>query len=277
MDTRIRPLPIEAQARHGLSKPLIDGHDAHRDDGAAGHLNAARAPLGALHALCVTSLGGDGTTMEPAWAMALEANFGSVGHWREAFVAMGKTLRGTSGWLLLAFRPHEGTLVNQWVGDPAQVPAAGVPVLVLDMHDHDRHVGDGVAAHARVDAFMARIDWAGVYARYQAAVHAASEPFAVAPEQVRGRMLFDVRRAGVYAQASQHVEGARWRDPARVAQWAGELPAGREVVVYCVHGHEVGRATALRLRAAGVDARFLRGGIDAWAAAGRPLADKPAP
>jgi superoxide dismutase, Fe-Mn family len=36
------------------------------------------------------------------------------------------------------------------------------------------------------------------------------------------------------------------------------------------------RATAMRLRAAGVDARFLRGGIDAWKSAGRPLAAKKA-
>jgi Fe-Mn family superoxide dismutase len=52
------------------------------------------------------------------------------------------------------------------------------------------------------------------------------------------------------------------------------LPQGKPVIVYCVYGHEVGRATAMRLRAAGVDARFLQGGIDAWKAAGRPLASK---
>jgi Fe-Mn family superoxide dismutase len=46
------------------------------------------------------------------------------------------------------------------------------------------------------------------------------------------------------------------------------------VVVYCVYGHEVGRATAMRLRARGLDARFLRGGIDGWKTAGRPLAPK---
>jgi Fe-Mn family superoxide dismutase len=42
------------------------------------------------------------------------------------------------------------------------------------------------------------------------------------------------------------------------------------VVVYCVYGHEVGRATAMRLRAAGVNARYLRGGIDGWVSAARP-------
>ncbi len=35
-------------------------------------------------------------------------------------------------------------------------------------------------------------------------------------------------------------------------------------------------ATALRLRAAGLNARFLHGGIDAWQAAGRPLVANPA-
>jgi len=32
----------------------------------------------------------------------------------------------------------------------------------------------------------------------------------------------------------------------------------------------------MRLRAAGVRARYLAGGIDAWKAAGRPLVAKPA-
>jgi Fe-Mn family superoxide dismutase len=40
------------------------------------------------------------------------------------------------------------------------------------------------------------------------------------------------------------------------------VPTDRKVIVYCVYGHEVGRAAALRLRARGVDAHFLRGGID---------------
>jgi Fe-Mn family superoxide dismutase len=52
------------------------------------------------------------------------------------------------------------------------------------------------------------------------------------------------------------------------------LPSDREIVVSCVYGHEVGRTTALRLRAAGLNARFLRGGIDGWQAAGLPLVPK---
>jgi Fe-Mn family superoxide dismutase len=53
-----------------------------------------------------------------------------------------------------------------------------------------------------------------------------------------------------------------------------ELPADREVIVHCVCGHEVGRATAMRLRAAGLNARYLRGGIVVWRAAGQTLNPK---
>ena len=58
---------------------------------------------------------------------------------------------------------------------------------------------------------------------------------------------------------------------ARVGLGLIGLQAGADVVVYCVYGHEVGRATALRLRSAGLNARYLRGGIDGWQAAGRPV------
>jgi Fe-Mn family superoxide dismutase len=65
------------------------------------------------------------------------------------------------------------------------------------------------------------------------------------------------------------IPWASWRDPAAVDAWARDVPRDKEIVVYCVSSHEVGRATALRLRAQGLEARFLRGGIDGWQAAGR--------
>jgi Fe-Mn family superoxide dismutase len=113
------------------------------------------------------------------------------------------------------------------------------------------------------------------YARYQRAVHAASDPFGASPDEIGDALVFDVRRAGVYEQARTMIPGARWCDPASVAAWSAELPADRELIVYCVYGHEIGRATAMQLRAAGLNARHLRGGIDGWKAAGRPLVDKP--
>lgn len=201
-------------------------------------------------------------TLAPAMILALEASFGSVERWREEFVAMGRALGGGPGWVLLTFQPREGTLVNQWAGEHTQPLAGGVPILILDF---------GATAAGDADVFMDHIDWAQVYERYQQAVHAASEPFGAAADDAQGAVLLDVRRLGVYTQAGTMIPGARWCDPARVADWCKELPDDRELIVYCVYGHEVGRSTALRLRAAGLKARFLRGGIDGWQAAGRRL------
>jgi rhodanese-related sulfurtransferase len=147
--------------------------------------------------------------------------------------------------------------------------------FALDMYEHAYHMDYGAAAGAYVDAFMGNIDWAAVYGRYQQAVHAASEPYGAGHDEIGDGLVLDVRRAGVFEKAQAMLPGARWCDPAGVAAWSGELPTGREVLVYCVYGHEVGRATAMRLRAAGLNARYLRGGIDGWQAAGRPLVNKP--
>jgi Fe-Mn family superoxide dismutase len=193
-------------------------------------------------------------------ALALQANFGSVERWRAEFVALG----GDSGRVLLAFQPREGTLVNRRGADQAHALAAGISILVLDMH----------AVGQPVDALIDDIDWSTVYERYQRAVHGASAELAASQDDLANAVVLDVRRAGVFEQASDVIPGSRWRDPMKVEQWASSLPREQDIVVYCVYGHEVGRATAMRLRAAGLKARFLEGGIDGWKAAGHPLEAK---
>ena len=301
MTARLQDLPFDPAALKRLSPALISSHHQNNYGGAVKRLNAIRQDLAAmpfataagfqlnglkreeliatnsmlLHELYFASLGGDGVTMEPAAKLMLEASFGSVERWREEFIAMGKALGGGSGWVLLVFQPREGTLVNQWAADHTHVLAGGVPILALDMYEHAYHMDFGAAAGAYVDAFMDNIDWAAVYGRYQQAVHAASEPFGANQDEVGDALVFDVRRAGVFEKARTMIPGSRWCDPTQVPTWAAELPRDRELLVYCVYGHEVGRATALRLQAAGLIARYLIGGIDAWQAAGRPLVGKP--
>ncbi|MEO5688483.1 MAG: Fe-Mn family superoxide dismutase [Burkholderiaceae bacterium] len=300
MDARIQELPFDPVALRGLSEKLLLSHYQNNYGGAVKRLNAIRSQLVELpfssapgyqinglkreeliatnsmllHELYFGCLGGNGKTMAPAMALALDANFGSVTRWREEFMAMGKAQGGGSGWVLLAFQPRDGTLVNQWAADHTHAIAGGIPILALDMYEHAYHMDFGAAAGAYVDTFMDNLDWTPVYERYQLAVHGASEPFGAAQDDVAGAVLMDVRRAGMFEQADALLPGARWGDPAKVGTWASDLPTDREVVVYCVYGHEVGRATAMRLRAAGLNARFLRGGIDAWAAAGRELQSK---
>ena len=300
MTVRPQDLPFDPAALNGLSPALLNSHHRNNYGGAVQRLNAIRAELATttfasapgfqlnglkreeliatnsmlLHELYFDSLGGDGQTMEPAMKLALDANFGSVLRWRDEFTALGKALGGGSGWVLLVFQPREGTLVNQWAADHTHAVAGGVPILALDMYEHAYHLDFGAAASAYVDAFMRNIAWGSVYSRYQRAVHAASEGFGAGQDEIAGAVLLDVRRAGVFDKAGALIPGARWRDPAAVAAWAGELPADREIVVYCVYGPEVGRATALRLRAVGLNARYLRGGIAAWQAAGQSTQDK---
>ena len=297
MDVRIQELPFDAAALQGLSERLLRSHHQNNYGGAVKRLNAIRAQLRAcaagtrpgfelnglkreeliatnsmlLHELYFGSLAAAPQPMAPAMELALGASFGSVDGWREEFVAMGKALAGGSGWVLLTFLPREGRLVNQWATDHPHAVAGGIPLLALDLYEHAYHLDFGAAAGAYVDAFMPHIDWARVYERYQQAVTAASAGFGATADDAAAARLLDVRRAGVFAQADTMAAGAEWRDPAQVDRWAEQLPAGAPVVVYCVYGHEVGRATAMRLRAAGLDARFLVGGFEAWRSDGRPV------
>ena len=135
-------------------------------------------------------------------------------------------------------------------------------------------VPDLAAQHA-AQAFLAGID-AGLSAgpAVLQTVNRASEAWGAGPDDAAGALLLDVRRRAVFDAAGELIPGAQWRNPVAVADWASALPPQRSVLVYCVHGHEVSRSVALLLRAAGVQASFLRGGIAGWFAAGRPLAAK---
>jgi superoxide dismutase, Fe-Mn family len=94
------------------------------------------------------------------------------------------------------------------------------------------------------------------------------------PGRLPHARVIDVRRAAAFEQATTMLPNATWRDPERVNEWAGEFGSGQEVIVYCVHGHEVSQNTALALQARGVNARFLAGGIDEWQKAGNAVVPK---
>jgi rhodanese-related sulfurtransferase len=78
--------------------------------------------------------------------------------------------------------------------------------------------------------------------------------------------VFDVRRDPAYDADPQVIAGAQRARVETIVALAGALPPQRPVIVYCVHGHEVSQQAASALRAAGVDAHFLEGGIEAWRA-----------
>jgi rhodanese-related sulfurtransferase len=86
----------------------------------------------------------------------------------------------------------------------------------------------------------------------------------------RPPLVIDVRRNEHFFDSPSLIKGALRRDPDRVSDWRKTLPAAAQVVVYCVHGHEVSQGVAKIL-----GARYLEGGIEAWRAIGGELFNKP--
>lgn len=306
MKTEVQPLAFEPEHLRGLSARLLQSHHQNNYGGAVRRLNAIRAQLAALdwgkapvflvnglkreelvaansmvlHELYFASLGGDGALKaagKPAGlGVGLRRDFGSVERWHVEFAALAAALGGGSGWALLSWSAREQRLVNHWASDHTQLLAGATPIMALDMYEHAYHIDFGADAKAYVAAFMQNVDWDGVALRYAAAVEASTGALAATAEDLQRTVSLrrvDVRRKGAYDAAPDKIEGAAWRDPERVDEWAREY-AGAEVVVYCVYGHEVGQSTAARLRDAGVGARFLAGGIEDWKKAGRPVQSK---
>jgi rhodanese-related sulfurtransferase len=83
--------------------------------------------------------------------------------------------------------------------------------------------------------------------------------------------LLDVRRAEKRAADGDEIAGGQWRDPARWLDWKNEIPSNQPAVVYCAFGHEISQGLVAALRALGVDARHLDGGIAAWRDAAQPV------
>jgi len=86
----------------------------------------------------------------------------------------------------------------------------------------------------------------------------------------RAPLIVDVRKPGAFASDPRMIVGAIRRAHDAVESWSPDLSAGQPIVAYCVHGHEVSQGVVRNLRARGIDARFLAGGIAAWQAARAP-------
>ena len=262
---------------------------------APGHLVAAlkREELAAinstlLHELYFASLGGDGTRPPSLIRDAIAQDFGSFDRWRDQFLAMGYALGGGSGWVLLTYVPRDGRLMNQYASEHTQSIAGGVPILALDMYEHAYHMDFGANARAYAETFMRNVDWPGVQGRYEDAIKVAAprplvqEEFRDVPgmgvEEVRamlveGRPLqvIDTRPKHFVSRQQDIADGVTWRDPERVGEWMGELSRETPVVVYCAYGFHVGCRTAIALREAGFDARYMTVGHSGWKAVGAPV------
>jgi rhodanese-related sulfurtransferase len=101
-------------------------------------------------------------------------------------------------------------------------------------------------------------------------------PRTIAPAKLDpdATLVFDVRREADFAASSEIIPGAMWKNPDKIDAWIGAVPLTLDVVIYCVRGGSVSNSVVDRLQAAGVKARYIEGGIEAWKAAGGKLVRK---
>ncbi len=239
-----------------------------------------------LHELYFASLGGEGRPTK-TMAEALTRDFGSVQNWRTQFSAMGYALGGGSGWVLLSWVPRNGRLINQYASDHSQSIAGAIPILALDMYEHAYHIDFGANVRGYVDTFLRNVDWQAVEGRFEDATKALPPRPLVQPEfgdvpgvgveEVRALLaegkvqLVDTRPKHFVSRDKDIAEGVEWRDPERVQQWMGDLSKEKPVVVYCAYGFHVGCRTAIVLREAGFDAKYMNVGHSGWRAVGAPV------
>ena len=179
-----QPLPFDPKAVPGLSEKLLVSHHDNNYVGAVkrlgaireafGKLDPASAPVFQINGLKREELiawnsmilhevyfGGLTAAMAPSGplAQAVERDFGSHDRWAAEFSGMGKALGGGSGWVILAYSPHDRRLVNTWASDHTQTLAGGTPILVLDMYEHAYQMDYGAKAGDYVNAFMKVVSW----------------------------------------------------------------------------------------------------------------------
>ena len=191
-----KPLKFNPARLDGLSERLITSHWENNYGGSVKALNMIETRLQAaltdkdlpavvygdlkreelhrtgsvvLHEIYFGGLGGNGKVGGEIQS-ALAKAFGSYDAWEAEFRHTGMALAGGSGWAMLALNGHTGQLHNYWMWDHMHAPAAGIPLLALDMYEHSYHMDYGAAAARYIDAFMKNVDWEEVDRRYRRAV-----------------------------------------------------------------------------------------------------------
>jgi superoxide dismutase, Fe-Mn family len=195
-----KPLRFDPAKLDGLSERLIRSHWENNYQGSVRALNMIEGRLAAamsdkdyppvaygglkreelhrtgsvvLHELYFDTLGGDGKAAGGI-RQALAASYGSFEAWEAEFRRTAMSLAGGSGWCILAWNHQTASLHNYWCWDHTNGPAAGMPLVVLDMYEHAFHMDYGAAAAKYVDAFLRNLDWEVIDRRHSRASSGAA-------------------------------------------------------------------------------------------------------
>jgi superoxide dismutase, Fe-Mn family len=192
-DHQPKPLGFDPAKLRGLSEKLLRSHHENNYTGAVKRLNLIQQQLGRLpkdaapyqtgslkreeliatnsmllHEIYFGNLGGDGKPGGTVVEM-IKAQYGSLETWEQEFRQTGLSLGGGSGWVVLAFDPHEKAAHTYWLADHTHSLAWGTPLLVMDMYEHAYAMDYGANARGYVDAFFQNVQWDDVNRRAEQA------------------------------------------------------------------------------------------------------------
>jgi superoxide dismutase, Fe-Mn family len=119
-----------------------------------------------LHELYFDGIGEMAVQPSGLLAQAISRDFTSFDRWKAEFIATGRSLADSGGWVILAHSPRDKRLYNHRAATTSESPAASVPLLAMDMH---RYAYDGDTS-AHVDAFVLAIKWTNAERLYREAM-----------------------------------------------------------------------------------------------------------
>jgi rhodanese-related sulfurtransferase len=86
--------------------------------------------------------------------------------------------------------------------------------------------------------------------------------------------ILDIRRDDDYQATVDTVAGSKWKDPTKIDEWIASVPSDGPVIIYCVRGGGVSNSVLDRLHAEGINARYIKGGIEGLKDAGGMIEKK---
>jgi len=89
-------------------------------------------------------------------------------------------------------------------------------------------------------------------------------------------LIYDVRSHGYYDRKAERIQGSTRLEPNALHQFANDMPAGKQVYLYCTCVREATSARVARiLLDKGIHCAVIHGGLRAWKKAGLPVETVP--
>ena len=194
-EVKPRPLPFDPKKLNGISEKMIKSHWENNYMASVKALNSVKKKLTEVaaskdtppflynglkrehlmrtgsvvyHDMYFGNLGGSG---KPGSGIqkSLGNEFGNFENWESDFRKVGLGLGGGSGWVVLGFNTHLGTIENFWSPDHMHAPISTIPLLVMDMYEHSYQMDYGAQAAKYIDSFFQNINWEEVSRRFEMA------------------------------------------------------------------------------------------------------------